>query len=444
LNQIPPQETNVIRIPHFSLVVLVGVAGSGKSTFAKQNFKPTEILSADHCRAMISDDEADQTCSAESFELLRTWGSKRLSYGRLTVIDATNTTTEARQPFLKMAEKSGAASIAIVLDFDAEVALAQNNKRARRVPEAVICRQFQELRTELPGLWHQGFAQIHRLTSPMALESLVVRRMPSRPDKRRLQGPFDVIGDIHGCFDELVELIEKLGYRLSFTGPSLREAIAFRVHHPEARTLLFLGDLCDRGPMNHQVLRLVMDLVDQGKALSLLGNHEAKLRRYLEGKPLQPTHGLAQTIANLEGESTAFQSRILRFFERCWPHLVLDNGDLVISHGGLPESLHGYEGGKAMRHALYGDVKQGNDAYGLPIRADWAADYQGNAKVLYGHTPVEDAVWRFGTMCLDTGCVFGGRLTALRYPEDQLVDVKAKRTYFEPVKPLGNFTVTHP
>ena len=443
---IPDRNWNAtqIEIPHFSLVVLAGISGSGKSSFAKQHFKANEILSSDRCRAMITDSEADQISSADSFELLRQWTAKRLSYGRTVVIDATNTTTEVREPWLKLAQKSGASPTAIVLDFGTELAITRNRARQRKVPESVIDRQNQELQADLANLWHEGFDRIHHLTLPADLENLAISRKPSRPDKRMESGPFDIIGDIHGCFDELVLLIDKLGYQLTHTGPSRQEAIAYRAEHPQNRKLVFLGDLCDRGPKNHLVLRLVMDLVDQGQALALMGNHEAKVRRYLQGKSLQPTHGLAQTIANLDHETPAFRQRILHFFERCWPHFVLDGGRLVVAHGGLPETLHGYEGGKAMRHALYGDVKQGNDEYGLPIRADWAAKYRGEAKVLYGHTPVEEAVWRYGTMCVDTGCVFGGRLTALRYPEDELVAVQARQTYFEPVKPLGRFPTESP
>lgn len=387
---------------------------------------------------MLTDLPSDQTCSKDAFELAYQWVQKRLHYGRFTVMDATHTLANHRLPLIKMAKKAGAACIGVVLDMPLEIAQSANSARKRKVPQDVLKTQFHELRQGLPQIREEGFDAVLHMSSPEERDQIAFYLKPNSVDKRHWNGPFDIIGDIHGCFDELIELLQSLDYTISYLGPSLHEAYALSVKHHEGRKLLFLGDLCDRGPLNHLVLRLVMDSVDQGQAVCLLGNHEVKLQHYLEGAPVKPTHGLDRTIANLQGATPFFKKRILRFFSQCQPHLVLDGGHLIAAHAGLSEIFHGYRGPKSDRFALYGDVRKGADSFGLPIRADWAAEYRGKASVVYGHTPFKEAIWRFNTLCLDTGCVFGGKLSALRFPEGEIVSVPAHKTYFEPIKPIEN------
>lgn len=424
-------------LPAFHVVVMVGVAGSGKSRFAKQHFPSTQIISSDQCRAMICDQEHEQAVSREAFDLGHDWLRKRLSFGRSCVFDATHTTREARQPILNICNKYGVSVIACVLDMPLELALKQNNERNRRVPEHIIHQQYQELQQDMASLYEQGFEKVYRFETQHAANASHFQIPHNRFKRPLATGPFDIIGDIHGCFDELVALIKKLGYRLDYVGPSLHQAIQYRVTHSENRQLIFLGDLCDRGPLNRQALTMAMDLCDQGIAICLMGNHEAKLRLYLQGKPVPPTHGLDRTIADLAPTSQGFKNRVRRFLDQLPPHLVLDQGQLVVAHAGLKAVFHGHGGSKAKNFALYGDVGKGKDSYGFPIRGDWAADYTGSAEVVYGHTPFTHAVWRNRTICLDTGCVFGGKLTALRYPERELLSVKARDLYWKPVKTLG-------
>lgn len=244
------------------------------------------------------------------------------------------------------------------------------------------------------------------------------------------------MGDVHGCFDELARLLALLGYDVRDDGRE-REGLRFRVSHAEGRRLVFVGDLVDRGPRIVDSLRLAMDAVQAGAALCVPGNHEVKLARKLRGRNVKIGHGLAGTLEELEAEPEAFRDRVATFVESLPVHLVLDGGRLVVAHAGLVEELQGRESGEVRAFALYGETRGETDEFGLPIRYDWAARYGGDASVVYGHTPVPEAEWVNGTICIDTGCVFGGRLTALRYPERELVSVPAARTYFEPVRPLA-------
>ena len=102
----------------------------------------------------------------------------------------------------------------------------------------------------------------------------------------------------------------------------------------------------------------------------------------------------------------------------------------MVAHAGLKESYHGRSSGRVRSFALYGDTTGETDEYGLPVRYPWAQEYRGRAMVAYGHTPVPTAEWVNNTICLDTGVVFGGSLTALRYPEREIVSVPAERQWY--------------
>ena len=214
------------------------------------------------------------------------------------------------------------------------------------------------------------------------------------------------------------------------------EETRFEVYHPQGRKAVFLGDLIDRGPDVTGVLRLVMDMVDAKNALCIPGNHDVKLVRKLKGKDVRLTHGLNMTVEQLEKETPQFRQRVLKFLDGLVSHYVLDDGRLVVAHAGLKESMQGRGSGAVREFALYGETTGETDEFGLPIRYNWAAEYSGKAMVVYGHTPVPEAEWLNRTINIDTGCVFGGKLTALRYPEKELVSVPAMRTYWEPAKPF--------
>lgn len=234
---------------------------------------------------------------------------------------------------------------------------------------------------------------------------------------------YDLIGDVHGCRSELDTLLMTLGWE--GTG------------HREGRTAVFVGDLVDRGPDTPGVLRLVMAMAEAGTALCVAGNHEAKLVRALRGAPVRMSHGLAESMEQLAGESQGFRDSVVEFMAGLPHQLVLDQGRLVVAHAGLREDLHGIDSPRARSFALYGDTNGQRDAHGLPIRLPWQQSYRGEAVVVYGHTPVTEAVWVNNTLCLDTGVVFGGRLSALRYPEREIVDVPAEQQWCRPVRPLA-------
>src|SRR5580704_15755506 len=238
-----------IEIPNLSLVVLIGPSGSGKSTFARRHFRPTEILSSDACRAMVSDEENDQSVTKDAFELLRFIAGKRLALGRLTVIDATNVQPEARKPLVELARQYHCLPVALVLDLPEKVCQERNRLRPDRAfGPHVIRNQTSQLRRSLRGLRKEGFRHIFVMETPEQVDAATVERVPLWNDRREDHGPFDVIGDLHGCCDELEELLSRLGYtetRLEADDPAWG---ARSFAHPDGRKAIFLGDLVDRGP----------------------------------------------------------------------------------------------------------------------------------------------------------------------------------------------------
>jgi protein phosphatase len=427
-----------LTIPELSLVALIGASGSGKSTFARRHFKATEVLSSDFFRGLVSDDETDQSATRDAFDALYHVAEKRLANRRLTVIDATNVQRDARRPLIALARKYHCLPVAIVLDLDSRLCQERNRERTDRdFGGHFVRQQASQLRASLRHLQREGFRYVHVLRTPEEVEAAVVERQRLWTDRRDERGPFDVVGDVHGCFDELVELLGLLGWEIG-TEPAATaggEAGRYRAAHAEGRKLVFLGDLVDRGPSVPEVLRLAMDLVADGTALAVPGNHDVKLQRALQGREVKVAHGLERSLEQLAGESEGFRRRVAEFIDGMVSHYQLDEGRLVVAHAGMREDMQGRASGAVRAFALYGETTGETDEFGLPVRYDWARDYRGRSLVVYGHTPVPGPEWVNGTINIDTGCVFGGRLTALRYPEKELVSVPARRTWAEPARP---------
>ncbi len=416
-----------IKLPQQCLVILIGPTGSGKSTFARNHFLSTEVVGSDRCRGLVSDDETDQSATDDAFELLHATVTLRLRRGRLTVVDATNLRREDRDQLRRLAKEQDTLCAAIVFETPQSVCHERNSERPdRNFGPVVVKRHFGLLRNTLRSLKSERFHRLYRVTPE---DQVSIERVPLWNDRRELTGPFDIIGDLHGCADELEELLALLGY-----GPQ---------GHPQGRTAVFVGDLVDRGPRVLDCVDLVRRMVEQGQAMCVAGNHDVKVARFLRGKKVRIAHGLEQTVAELEAKDEAYRQSTADFLESLISHYVLDEGRLVVAHAGIKEAYIGRASNRVRQFCLYGDTTGEIDEFGLPVRLNWAADYRGDCQVVYGHTPVPEAVWLNRTLNLDTGCVFGGKLTALRYPEMELVQVPAARVYSEPIRPLAKGPQRH-
>ncbi|MFY1635225.1 polynucleotide kinase-phosphatase [Solwaraspora sp. WMMB335] len=424
---------SVLDIPELALVALVGLSGSGKSTFAARHFAATQVLSSDTFRALVADDENDQSASADAFDALHYVAGKRLRAGRLTVVDATNLQEHARAGLIAVAREHDVLPVAIVLDVPEQVCWQRTQGRPdRTLRRQVLTRMHRDLRRSVGRLGREGFRKVHVLRGVDEIDTARVQLTRLFNDRRELTGPFDIIGDVHGCRAELEQLLTTLGWSLH------RDAAGRPVgaRHPQGRTAVFVGDLVDRGPDSPGVLRLAMGMVRDGTALCVSGNHEQKLLRKLRGRKVTVSHGLAQTLEQLADEPAGFVDEATTFIDGLVSHYRLDGGSLVVAHAGLKEEYQGRASARVRSFALYGETTGETDEYGLPVRYPWARDYRGAATVVYGHTPTTDPVWVNNTICVDTGCVFGGRLTALRYPSRELVSVPAAREHYAPVRPL--------
>lgn len=425
-----------ITIPDFCLVVLIGTSGSGKSTFAAQHFKPTEVISSDFCRGLADDDETSLDATSDAFALVHFIAETRLKRRKLAVIDATNVRAEDRAHLVAIAKRYHALAVAVVLNPGEDICRERNKSRPdRQFGPHVIRNQTASLKRHIRKLDKEGFRYVHEFRSPEEIDAVEIVREPLWTDLRRETGPFDIIGDVHGCADELEELLIKLGYSVSAVGDQGERG--YRVLAKSGRRAIFVGDLVDRGPGTPDVLRLVMAMVDAGEALCVPGNHDAKFLRWLHGRNVKMAHGLERSAEQMAEASTVLKNRAKAFLDKLVSHLWLDGGKLVVAHAGIKEDMIGRSSGAVREFCLYGETTGESDEYGLPVRHNWAADYRGSTTVVYGHTPVTLGEWLNNTICIDTGCVFGGSLTALRWPEKELLSVPAKRVYCEPVRPLG-------
>ena len=435
-----------IKIPEFALVLLIGTSSSGKSTFAKKHFLGTEVISSDFCRALVSDSEDNLEANKDAFELLHYMVSKRLQRLKLTVVDATNVQESGRKELLQLARKHYALPVAIVFNLPEQTCQDRHLLRLDRdFGKHVIRNQNRQLRKSVKRLKKEGFRYLFTFQSEEEVNEVkLVERNKLWNNKRELSGPFDIIGDIHGCFDELRTLLKKLGYQVT-KHKDRSKNYGYTVISPTNRKVIFVGDLVDRGPASNEVLRLAMSMVENGQALCVCGNHDAKLLKKLNGKNVNLKHGLEETMEQLSQEPAEFMDALRHFLDGLISHYMLDDGKLVVAHAGLREDMQGRASGTVRSFCLYGETTGEIDSFGLPVRHNWAKEYRGKATVVFGHTPVPEAEWLNNTIDIDNGCVFGGKLTALRYPERSIVSVGAKQVYCIPTKPLDyeeNYSLT--
>ena len=415
-----------IHVPEFSMVLMVGPTSSGKSTFARKHFLNTEIVASDDCRAVVSDDPNNQSATTDAFDLLHFITRTRLRNRRLTVVDATNLQSKHRNTLRDIAKENDCPTVAIIMATDLKTCIARGKARQdRHAEERLVRNQHKLLRQSTRQLPKERVRRVHVLETPEDADQATVLRTKPRLDQQEDHGPFDIIGDIHGCHEELMNLLQKLGYQDVDGIPT----------HPGERKAVFVGDLVDRGPAADSVLETVMSMTHAGTALCVSGNHENKLMRALKGNKVQITHGLAETLAQLDERPPEFKDKVKEFILGLNEHYLLDQGNLAVAHAGILERYQGRISGRIRNFCLYGQTTGENDEWGMPVREDWAADYRGSTMVVYGHTPVTEPRWLNNTINVDTGCVFGGNLTALRYPERELVSVPALKTYYEPIRP---------
>ena len=338
-----------LTIPELALVVLIGPSGAGKSSFARKHFLPTETLSSDECRGLVSDDENNQAATNDAFEVLHFIAAKRLAAGRLTVVDATNVQPEARKPLVALARQFHCLPVAVVFDLPEKVCHERNTNRPERdFGPHVVRQQSSQLHCSLRGLGKEGFRHVFTFRNVEDVDAATITRQPLWNNRRSDHGPFDLIGDVHGCFGELCELLTKLGYTPGENGAFVP---------PGGRKAVFLGDLVDRGPKVPETMRLVMDMAAAGHALCVPGNHDMKFVRAQFGKKVQINHGLADSLeqfAACEKQHPGFSRDAADWVDKLVSHYVLDDGKLVVAHAGMKESMQGRGSGAVREFALYG------------------------------------------------------------------------------------------
>lgn len=373
-----------IEIPELALLILVGPAGAGKTTFARARFKPSEVISSDFCRALIADDETDQSATPAAFQVLHLIAGLRLRRRRLTVIDAVNARPIDRRPLLTLAKEHDAAAVALVLDVPEHVCVARDRARpGRSVGSRVIRAQREAILRSLPDLREEGFDAVHVFDSAESMEAAILRRVPLQVNRRWERGPFDIIGDVHGRLPQLVELLRSLGYEVEL-GPA---GDALRASHPDDRKMVLVGDLVGAGRDSPGVVRFVMGTAAAGRALCVRGDQDALAVR--EG-----------TVKLPEGGAD--------FLDGLPSHYVLAGGSLVVTHAGILPEMVGRDTARIRAFCIGG-------------QPGWQQRWRGRALVVHGHSPVACARWRGRTVDLDTGGGSSGTLSALRYPELEVV-----------------------
>ncbi len=383
----------------FTNSLLIVTGDEERFPFTKINFPPERIISYNYCRDMLSDPQGEKPPEEAVYQLMLTLIEERLRLGFFSALDIPQISRNMANTFLELCNKNYFNPYLICFS------------RGDDKDNTALSKRFSDI----------GFTNNYILDEKALFNcTVIVERVPSVCDA---PPPYDIIGDIHGCREELEELFTKLGYKQS-------DGIYI---HPEGRIPIFIGDITDRGPDSVGTMEITLNMVKAGKALYIPGNHCVKLEKYLDGGEVNIRWGIETTIKELKSLEKShldqLSEKVTDLVSKSPRHLILDNGKLVITHAGIKEKMIGREYKRVRRFCLFG-ASEGNHENGLPKRIDWAADYKGKPLVVYGHTPVKSPEFRFNTINIDQGCVFGGSLTALRYPEKETVSVKAKRAYY--------------
>ena len=377
----------IIEIFDYTVLILIGASLSGKSSFAATHFRPDEIVS-------------DGTPNFQ-----RT----------LQVYDGNYLETDRRKELLKAARTHQYQRVAVVFDVSLEELLRRNS--AKTYSAGYLEMQYRSVQSVKNRLKQEGFDRVYVLDEN-SIDNVQIKRVKGNWDLRENRGPFDIIGDVHGCFDALKKLIRKLGYQQDEEG---------HYFHPDKRMAVFTGDVVDRGEQSLEVLRLIMQMESDGTALMVMGNHDERLLRYLEGNSVEVAHGLETTAKEMEATDEKTREAIAAFLQKQPAYLWLDGGSLVVVHAGIKRAFLGKDTREIREYCLYGPEKREYDRLGFPSTEDWSADYNDDMKVVFGHIPAERVYKIHNTYGVDTACAFGYYLSALRYPEMQVEQVRNRR-----------------
>jgi len=407
-----------IILPEIALVVVLGPSKSGKTTFTRKHFAPSEVFHLDEIHEHYAPERKGSDTEADDLDTFHFLLEKRLKQGLLTVIDGSFITQSSRKKMREIARRYSTQLIGIWMDLP-ESELVSRHTQGDSMAKARL--EMARLQAHADKFQLEGFKQVYRLDTQADIDAVDFVRTQFSCNQRALSGPFDVIGDVHGCLVELESMLAQLGYVQAEGAPTYR--------HPDGRTAIFVGDLISRGPSSLATLAIVRAMVAHGSALSVKGNHETDLLSAMQGQEINLHNGLQPTLDQVAQLPAEEQEQILAFIDQLPFHLLLDEGKLAVAHGGIKANMQGRESADIESFNLYAESGGPSNHWGMEIKPTWALEYEGNATVVHGHLPVKTATWTKQVLNLDTGCVYGGHLSAFRYPEREIVTVKADQEY---------------
>ncbi|MEI5907699.1 polynucleotide kinase-phosphatase [Bacillus spongiae] len=436
-------------VPYAGIVLLVGPSNSGKSTVLKNLVKKeqllsSEVVSSDDFRVLVSDiefidwkqrsnDESDslydqyQKISREAFSLMDSLIETRCRLNKLTIVDATHLHPDDRKRYITMAKNNHVPIVAIILDVDQNILLERDEMRENPRGKRRIKQQYQVFKREKRFIKKEGYHATYFIRHS---DEMVLKRHSKNPIELDVGKGIDIIGDVHGCFDEMIEILEELGYEQNQDN--------FYIH-PEGRKFLSLGDIMSRGPKSLETMQFFLRHVKHDLAYMIDSNHGWKIARWLDGRKVTLSHGDELVEEEMkqfqeqygEAPTIELKKELKKFLLRAPSHYVLTNNDiplLVCAHAGIKDEFIGKQSYEVSDYCRYGDTG-GIDSDGKPIRKDWSIHHKTNTLIVWGHDPKPKPLISNNTINIDQGVVFGGELTALRYPEKEFVSVKAKKNY---------------
>ncbi|MFE4893780.1 polynucleotide kinase-phosphatase [Peribacillus butanolivorans] len=437
-----------IVLPHAGIVLLIGPSNSGKSTWLKsmiekEEILPSEVVSSDAFRVLVSDiefidwrgrpkDEADnlmdeyQSISGEAFSMMDSVIEARCRLNKLTFIDATNLHPDDRNRYISLAQKNNVPILSIVLDIPEEDLLVRDEQREHPRGKRRIKQQYQTFKREKRVLKKEGYSSLYTLKGTEDIQ--VIRR--TNPIEKDIQNGIDIIGDIHGCYMEMILVLEKLGYQKNEEGLYL---------HPEGRKFVSIGDVMSRGPESLKTMLFFYEHVQKDVAYMIDSNHGWKIARWLGGRDVTLNHGDEKVEEEFKAYEEEYGSEkaeetkqsLKEFLLQAPSHYVFTKNNvqtLVCVHAGIKDAFIGKQSEAVRDFCRYGDTN-GFDEKGKPVRKDWYVSHKKSSLIVWGHDPKPQPLLINNTINIDQGVVFGGALTAFRYPEGEFISVQASQDF---------------